>query len=346
MGPIAGPRPEEDSAGPRSESLDALRGLAISAVIARHYFEFKYGMLGVDLFFVVSGFLIGGILLDSREQPGYFSSFYGRRAFRILPLYWLLLLIATPDHWGYYLFFLQAVPWLQFSYPMTEPTFVSWTLAIEEQFYLILPLLIWSLPREWLVRVLWCGVLIAPVCRWLFHAHLPDLSWEFLLPCRLDELFGGVLLACFVRGHCRSPPVWAALACAPMLCDLTYAAAFGPFSFLGISAFACGVIVWAGINVQKTVLLKPFIWPGRRCYALYLFHLIVLNIFLSLDFGAWSGLIALPIVCVLAEISWRAIESPLIDYAKRRFARVRPVARPACCRCDTRKPANAEASRA
>ncbi|MCP3420096.1 acyltransferase [Bradyrhizobium brasilense] len=226
MGPIAGPRPEEDSAGPRSESLDALRGLAISAVIARHYFEFKYGMLGVDLFFVVSGFLIGGILLDSREQRGYFSSFYGRRAFRILPLYWLLLLIATPDHWGYYLFFLQAVPWLQFGYPMTEPTFVSWTLAIEEQFYLILPLLIWSLPREWLVRVLWCGVLIAPACRWLFHAHLPDLSWEFLLPCRLDELFGGVLLACFVRGYCRSPLVWTALACVPMLCDLTYAAAF------------------------------------------------------------------------------------------------------------------------
>jgi peptidoglycan/LPS O-acetylase OafA/YrhL len=84
----------------RSEPLDALRGLAISLVIARHYFGFRYGMFGVDLFFVLSGFLIGGILLDSREQPGYFSSFYGRRAFRILPLYWLLLVIAQPAHWG------------------------------------------------------------------------------------------------------------------------------------------------------------------------------------------------------------------------------------------------------
>src|SRR5881398_3745308 len=119
----------------RSESLDALRGLAISMVISRHYFEFKYGMFGVDLFFVLSGFLLGGILLDSCEQSGYFSSFYGRRPFRILPLYWLLLLIAqpAPAHWSYYPFFIQAVPWLQFGYPLHEPTFVTWTLAIEEQ---------------------------------------------------------------------------------------------------------------------------------------------------------------------------------------------------------------------
>jgi peptidoglycan/LPS O-acetylase OafA/YrhL len=58
----------------RSAPLDALRGLAISMVIARHYFGFRLGMFGVDLFFVLSGFLIGGILLDSREQPGYFSA--------------------------------------------------------------------------------------------------------------------------------------------------------------------------------------------------------------------------------------------------------------------------------
>src|ERR1700758_230810 len=101
----------------RSEPLDAVRGIAISMVIARHYFGFTYGISGVDLFFVLSGFLIGGILLDSRQQAGYFSSFWGRRAFRILPLYWLLLVFATPAHWGYYLFFIQAVAWVQFRYP-------------------------------------------------------------------------------------------------------------------------------------------------------------------------------------------------------------------------------------
>jgi peptidoglycan/LPS O-acetylase OafA/YrhL len=206
----------------RSAPLDALRGLAISMVIARHYFGFMLGMFGVDLFFVLSGFLIGGILLDSREQPGYFSCFYGRRAFRILPLYWLLLVIAPPTHWGYYLFLTQAVPWLQFGYPKYEPTFVTWTLAIEEQFYLILQMLIYWLPRRWLIRVLWGGVLLAPVWRWLFHAYLPDLSWEFLLPGRLDELFGGVLLACFMSRYCRSGIAWGVLACVPPLCDVTY----------------------------------------------------------------------------------------------------------------------------
>ncbi len=283
-------------------------------VIARHYFGFKFGMFGVDLFFVLSGFLIGGILLDSREQPGYFSSFYGRRAFRILPLYWLLLVIAQPAHWGYYLFFIQAVPWLQFGYPLHEPTFVTWTLAVEEQFYLILPMLIYWLPRRWLIRVLWGGVLLAPVWRWLFHAYLPDLSWEFLLPGRLDELFGGVLLACFMRGYCRSVIAWIVLACVPLLCDVTYAVTVGPFAFLSGAALACCVMVWWGANMDRPpVLLRPLIWPGRRCYALYLFHMLL--------FDDSLNLVALPIVCVLAEISWRAIEAPLIGYAKRKFAR-------------------------
>jgi peptidoglycan/LPS O-acetylase OafA/YrhL len=304
----------------RSEPLDALRGLAISMVIARHYFDFTLGMLGVDLFFVLSGFLIGGILLASREQSGYFSCFYGRRAFRILPLYWLLLLVAPPSHWGYYPFFMQAVPWLQFGYPLYEPTFPTWSLAIEEQFYLILPMLIYWLPQQWLVRVLWGGVLLAPVWRWLFHAYLPEFSWEFLLPGRLDELFGGVLLACYMRGYCRSGITWGLLACVPPLCDLMYALAFVPFTYLSGAALGCCAMVWMAIKMERPVMLRPFVWPGRRCYALYLFHLLVFDLFF--DFGyPLSGFVALPIICLLAEISWRAIEAPLIGYAKRKFAR-------------------------
>lgn len=307
----------------RSEPLDALRGLAISLVIARHYFGFKYGMLGVDLFFVLSGFLIGGILLDSREQPGYFTSFYGRRAFRILPLYWLLLLIVPPDHFGYYLFFIQQVPWLQFGYPMTEPTFVTWTLAIEEQFYLVLPILIFWLPRPWLIRVLWTGVQLAPVWRWLFHAYLPDFSHEFLLPGRLDELFGGVLLACYSRGYCRSRIAWLLLACVPPLCDMVYGVTFTPFTFLSVSAFGCCIIVWAATKMEHPVLLRSFIWPGRRCYSLYLFHMLAFDVTFGLGYP-YAGLAALPIVCIVAEISWRMIEASLIGYAKRRFARAEP----------------------
>jgi peptidoglycan/LPS O-acetylase OafA/YrhL len=67
-------------------------------------------------------------------------------------------------------------------------------------------------------------------------------------------------------------------------------------------------------------MLRPLIWPGRRCYALYLFHELVFDVFFDLGYP-FSACVALPIVCVLAEISWHAIEAPLIGYAKRRFAR-------------------------
>src|SRR5215831_5405700 len=318
----------------RSEPLDAIRGLAISLVIACHYFDFDRGVAGVDLFFVLSGYLIGGMLLDSREQPAYFSSFYGRRAFRILPLYWLLLVIAPPAHWGYYLCFAQQIPWMQSGYPVHEPTFVTWSLAIEEQFYLILPGLIYWLPQRWLIRTLWGGVLLAPVWRWLFHAYLPDPSWQWLLPGRLDALFGGVLLACYMRGYCRSATAWGVLACVPPLCDLVYRVTIGPFSYLSITALVCCVIVWSAANTERPMMLRPLIWPGRRCYALYLFHNFVGDVvasgfaylpFLALPVVGFAYLpvVALPVVCILAEISWRLIEAPLIDFAKRKFARAR-----------------------
>ncbi|MGY4258887.1 peptidoglycan/LPS O-acetylase OafA/YrhL [Bradyrhizobium sp. USDA 4516] len=305
----------------RSEPLDALRGLAISMVIAYHYFAFKFGIFGVNLFFVLSGFLIGGILLDSREQPGYFSSFYGRRAFRILPLYWLLLMIAPPDHWGYYLLFIQQAAWLQFGFPVHEPIFVTWSLAVEEQFYLFLPILIFCLPRRWLIRVLWAGVLLAPAWRWIFDAYLPHPSWLSLLPGRLDELFGGVLIACLTRGYCRSRTTWAILALIAPVCDVVHFALVGSIAALSVVSFTCCVAVWSAAVTERPVMLRPLIWMGRRCYALYLFHMLVYAAVLKLD-APFSAFIALLTTCALAETSWRVIEAPLIGYAKRRFARM------------------------
>src|SRR5262245_52627749 len=194
----------------RSEPLDAIRGLAISLVIACHYFDFDRGVAGVDLFFVLSGYLIGGMLLDSREQPAYFSSFYGRRAFRILPLYWLLLVIVPPAHWGYYLFFAQQIPWMQSGYPVHEPSFVTWSLAIEEQFCLILPGLIYWLPHRWLFRTLWwppcwrqsgsgCST---PICQILPGSGCCPAAWTHCSAVSCSPAICVVIAAPLPRGEC------------------------------------------------------------------------------------------------------------------------------------------------
>ena len=81
--------------GARSNAVDALRGLAITLVAGQHWLGLPFGWTGVDLFFVLSGYLLGGILIDNRNARNYFSTFYMRRAFRILPLYWLLLAISS-----------------------------------------------------------------------------------------------------------------------------------------------------------------------------------------------------------------------------------------------------------
>src|SRR4051812_20319548 len=143
----------------RIAQLDAVRGLAILMVIAHNQGVFADGWMGVDLFFVLSGFLITGILIDTRESAGYFKNFYGKRCLRIWPLYFVVIV-----------FMFVIVPWLRpseahtvfdksspwWAYPLflqnvfvASPTSaagalaVTWSLAIEEQFYFVWP---------WIVR--------------------------------------------------------------------------------------------------------------------------------------------------------------------------------------------------
>src|SRR5580704_6737113 len=136
--------------------FDGLRGIAILAVLFAHltYLHsigfahiFQYGRTGVDLFFVLSGFLITGILLDTKALPGYFKNFYARRALRIWPLYYGVLFfffvffpLVFPQHpfatdrstWPYYLTYTQH---LFFHFKHSAPLTPSWSLAVEEQYY-------------------------------------------------------------------------------------------------------------------------------------------------------------------------------------------------------------------
>src|SRR5512133_540145 len=163
----------------RVPALDGVRGLAIVSVLAWHYVAatapwdrpwalrlhavLSHAWAGVDLFFVLSGFLIGGIVLDHRRTPNFLRVFYGRRALRILPLYWAVLLgfVASrallarhlPDAASStlhanghplltYLTFGQNIATGLFSPSVPEPSWVNvtWSLAVEEHFYLLVPL--------------------------------------------------------------------------------------------------------------------------------------------------------------------------------------------------------------
>src|SRR5260370_19570686 len=167
----------------RIPELDGIRGIAIGMVLIAHCFAIvsrpgsalAYALVplrldwtGVDLFFVLSGFLIGGILLDARESSNYFRVFYTRRFFRIVPIYAVLLVCAgftiyLSDArifrryeemltgrlpWWYFLTFAQNIGMSIHKVWGTFPLGVTWSLAVEEQFYLTLPLLIRFLDRR------------------------------------------------------------------------------------------------------------------------------------------------------------------------------------------------------
>lgn len=212
-------------------ALDGLRGVAILLVLLTHgtvlapstrleqavLAPMMLGWCGVDLFFVLSGFLITSILLHTRGGKEYFRAFYARRALRILPLYYLLLVFvlvvlprfahlkaadfadASSHQWTYWLFLSNFKNALEgdFGHPMLA---VTWSLAIEEQFYLLWPLVVLLAgPRglRWLCPIVASGAL---VCRLTLSTAVgaDPVALYTLTPCRLDGLALGALVAALV----------------------------------------------------------------------------------------------------------------------------------------------------
>jgi len=211
--------------------LDGVRGVAILLVMAVHFVGNatphtfgerlavklgNYGVLGVDLFFVLSGFLITGLLLDAKGGRHYFRNFYARRTLRIFPLYYFvlgLLLVVLPRFatlpppleearlhqawlWTYTANFYIAA---KASWALTYLSHF-WSLAIEEHFYLLWPLIVFTVSRKALARVC-VAVLVAgfTLRAWLALAGVSELSISVLTPCRVDTLCVGALLAVLAR---------------------------------------------------------------------------------------------------------------------------------------------------
>jgi peptidoglycan/LPS O-acetylase OafA/YrhL len=162
----------------RIERLDGIRAIAILMVILLHQGYMSFGWAGVDLFFVLSGFLITQILRRTRSESGYWSRFYLRRAARILPPMLLLLtlfcIFAKHIRWpmvlGYGFFSGNIVNVIGWGHSALAPL---WSLAIEEHFYLVWPFLVLTFPRRSLIVLLATILLIEPALRMLVLPHFP-----------------------------------------------------------------------------------------------------------------------------------------------------------------------------
>ena len=302
--------------------LDGVRGLAILLVMALHFvgdataYTFgqrltvklaSYGLLGVDLFFVLSGFLITGLLLDAKNGEHYFRNFYARRMLRIFPLYYLVLaflflvlpgITSLPPAleearrhqvwlWTYTSNFYIAAKgsWAALTY-------VShfWSLAIEEHFYLVWPLVVFSVRREVLERICAVVLVVALALRIsLVLAGVSDLSISVLTPCRIDTLCVGALLAALCRREGgaealvrRSGSAMLAFGGAALLVSAWCATVKTGLPVLheirnSLYALFFGGLVLVSLKPQPDVVAKAFRSRGLRffgkySYGLYVYH--------------------------------------------------------------------------
>jgi peptidoglycan/LPS O-acetylase OafA/YrhL len=209
------------ASGRHVPALDGVRGIAVLLVLAFHAWPHRawtaFGWTGVDLFFVLSGFLITGVLVDGRNTPDRARTFYVRRALRIMPLYYgalLLLLVVLPlvhpPQDAVYAEIAGAQAWLwtytsNWFIGLHHPPFFNyvnhfWSLAVEEQFYLLWPFVVWHATRETAMKVAAAALGVALVCRTALVLSGHDwLAPYFLTPCRLDALAVGALIALALR---------------------------------------------------------------------------------------------------------------------------------------------------
>lgn len=198
--------------------LDGLRALAILTVLGSHTKNYDFGWLGVQFFFVLSGFLITGILLRMKESlpaQGYFKAFYGRRFLRIFPLYYFYLFLLGLAAWQTDLIpfkfiqteietnvqpqlpyaFLYLYNFLHASAEYQHTPFLShlWSLSVEEQFYIVWPMILFFTPREKIKGVFLTAIVLGPILRWatflIYQSHV--------FPSLLDSPFLAVYVLPF-----------------------------------------------------------------------------------------------------------------------------------------------------
>jgi peptidoglycan/LPS O-acetylase OafA/YrhL len=342
----------------RIQELDSIRGLAAMIIVFYHLWLQPLGFLGsaVDLFFVLSGYLITTIILSNSLSDRFLLSFYMRRGLRIWPIYYLTLLAivliypylpacGNLDDLPYYLTFTQEIP----KYKKTlAPTFPSafrhtWSLAIEEQFYLMWPPLLWWIGRRWLRIASLSMVALALTARSL------DLS-AFILVTHCDGLALGGLLAGLLGEKDRTPEQqrrlrfhlgvlglgsmalsvgallvpralntsWPGLA--PDVLVTTVKPLCFNMMFLGLVGT---IVLHAGDPQLSWLRDRRLVYLGSISYGLYLYHHFIFDIIRYFkDYFGWNNHIMIDLVKLTtsigaATLSWKYIERPILGLKNR-----------------------------
>jgi peptidoglycan/LPS O-acetylase OafA/YrhL len=348
--------------------LDSIRGIAILSVLFYHGFAWSVaasaftgwqrwavatttpGWLGVNLFFVLSGFLISGILLDTRTKPHYYRGFYVRRALRILPLYYLVLVALLVTHTAKTAFvalsciYLANMTWM-FGVPADYG--VLWSLAVEEHFYLVWPAVLRRLSAKRVAALAVTLVIVNPVVRYAlaeFGIPAKGVTWG-----EIDGLACGALIAAILRMRHWSRRQFAWFCTALVAFGLVMAIIVAdcgwmtrrsiggialqetPFNiaFAGFLGYALLLGASASSRYVRLTVLQFF---GDTSYCLYLIHLLVFTLYdrvwaqwFAANYKTSFSLLCLRFVAVLgcasalAAISKRWFEDPFLRL-KSKFA--------------------------
>jgi peptidoglycan/LPS O-acetylase OafA/YrhL len=329
--------------------LDAVRGLAVLLVLVHNTDQYPSrllhlisdnGWMGVDLFFVLSGFLITGILLDTKQSDGYFRNFYARRCLRIWPLYYSVLLfmfVVVPflrPSEAHAVFEARSSPWWAFPVFLqnflvpvpamaTGPLGVTWSLAVEEQFYLVWPLVVGFCSEAQLRKIAIAAICISPVLRFYLSSHQVNIYSNTV--CRLDGLMAGALLAIVIRSVSFLPAEFLTRAWIIFLVTiplaLTVETAFhARWIVFSLTALASVSFVYLALfSTQRwlqSVLTNRFlVYTGMISYGIYLLEKIPLDAARTFHLDKHRFLV-LPITIVvtfaLAAMSWNLLEKPIL----------------------------------
>lgn len=318
--------PEPVERGPRSAflkrempGLDVLRGIAILSVFCFHGLKwylpqadrtdplvreigqvFSFGWLGVNLFFVLSGFLITGILLDTRTRENYWRSFYVRRVLRIAPLYLVVLAIVKFGlnlHWSYIILCLFYLANFAAEFRIPGPFYSPlWSLGVEEQFYLVWPFMVRRLQLRTLAALCIAGIVLSPVLRAVSVLNLVPLGNPYTatwLVC--DNLLYGALMAIYLRTGAATDRSVARLTVITggfgvallgtgyffhlMSRSTAAGAAFQPIPFLFIFSSMLLIALRFGDHPAVYRTFRPIRFFGYISYGFYLFHTLGFYIF-------------------------------------------------------------------